>query len=191
MLVRRLVLVLTLSAVAGLGAACGSDDAGGRSSAPAAGGATAAAGSQGSSAGAGGGSSAAAGGNASGGTSGGGAGGASTEQVCAKVVAALDAEKTNLATVIVELTTANMQGDQAAKNKAKADADALVGRLTKAVNAETAKAADPKARAALDGFVAAVAKLLTVESVTDPDFENKLDAAGEEASKYCPAIKEG
>jgi hypothetical protein len=192
MLVRRLLLVLTLSAVAGLSAACGSDDPGNaKGAAPAASGATGAAGSGAASTGAGGGSSGAAGGNASSGTSGGGGAGTSnTEQVCKAVVAALDAEKMNLAQVVVELTTANMQGDQAAKNKAKADADALIARLTKAVNAETAKATDPKARAAIDGFVAAVAKLLTVEGVTDPDFDNKLDKAGEEATKYCPALKE-
>jgi hypothetical protein len=178
MRVRRLWLVLALAAAAGLSAACGSDAGSG-----------AKAGSTASAGGAPAGSSAApstAGGGASG--TPGAAGKASTEEVCKAVVAALDKEKLEIAAVALEMATAEA-GDQAAKTKAQEKANALIARLTKAVNAETAKAADPKVKAALDGFVANVAKILTPQGVADPDFESKFAKAADEAAAYCPALK--
>ncbi|HTJ35363.1 MAG TPA: hypothetical protein VL738_19220 [Dactylosporangium sp.] len=169
---------MTLSVMAGLSAACGADDADEKK----AGGAGATAGTSGA-------APAAGGGTGSPGAAGNG-GGVSTEEMCTKVQAILDNEKMNFANVGFRLATANMDNDEAEKAKAKTEADALIARLTKAVGAETAKAADPKARAAIDGFIATVAKLLTLEAIDDPDYEQKLDAAGEDAAKYCPAIKE-
>ncbi|WP_432830075.1 hypothetical protein [Dactylosporangium sp. CA-092794] len=166
---------MSLSAVTALSAACGSGaEAGGAASAS--GGATSATAGAPSSAPAS--------------TAPGGAGDAkaNTEQVCKAIVDALEPEKAALANVVVELLTANEGGDQAAKTKAKADADALVGRVTKAVNTESVKASDPKFKAALDKLVANFAKLLTPEGVADPEFDKKIDAATADAAAFCPAL---
>ncbi|MGI5239627.1 hypothetical protein [Dactylosporangium sp. CA-139066] len=165
MLVRRLMTVMALSVMAGLSAACGADDdldAGKGVAASAAATASAA----------------------------GGDGKAGTEEVCKTVVDIFTREKLNLAEVMLALATANMDGTQAEKDKAKADAEALLARLNPEVGAAAAKAADPKLKAALDGFMATISKLLTLEAVADPDFEQKFTAASDEATKYCPALKD-
>jgi hypothetical protein len=115
---------------------------------------------------------------------------ADTEAVCTAVVAAYDAEKAELAATLGELISASAAEDQAALAAAKAKGEVVIGRLTDAVDGPIADAADPEAKAALQEFVATFAKALGPEGLDDPAFEAKLDAAGAEAGKYCPALME-
>ncbi|GGM37189.1 hypothetical protein ACFFX1_36670 [Dactylosporangium sucinum] len=115
---------------------------------------------------------------------------ADTEAVCKAVVAAYEAEKMEFLNALAEMLTASLDGDQAALDKARSKGQAIVDRITKAVNPEIAKAADPKAKAALEQFVATVAKMMTAESLEDPEFEAALDKAIADAGVYCPALKE-
>jgi hypothetical protein len=112
-----------------------------------------------------------------------------TEAVCKGVMAAYDKEKAELATVLGELIAAGVKEDKAALAAAKAKGEVVLGRLTKAVNAELVNAADPQAKAALEKFVATFAKVLTIENLDDPAYEAEMDKVTAEAVKYCPGLK--
>ncbi|MET7419693.1 hypothetical protein [Dactylosporangium sp. NPDC005555] len=179
MRMRRMMSALVLAFAAGLSAACGTDaDDTAKSAAPASGTAAPSAAASGAASGATGGATSAAASSPVGAK-------ADTERICKNVIAAFEAEKMQLLEVLLKMATAE---DQATKDKAKADAAALVGRLKTVVDKETATAADPKAKAALQALVATLGKMLTPEGVADPDFEKKLDAATAEASTYCPGL---
>jgi hypothetical protein len=115
---------------------------------------------------------------------------ADTKAVCTAVVAAYDAEKAELAATLGELISASAAEDKAALAAAKAKGEVVIGRLTDAVDGPIADAADPEAKAALQEFVATFEKALGPEGLDDPAFEAKMDAAGAEAGKYCPALME-
>jgi hypothetical protein len=113
---------------------------------------------------------------------------ANTEAVCKAVMAAYDAEKAELANVLGELISAGVEEDKTAIAAAEAKGQALMGRLTKAVSAETAKAVDPAAKAAFDSFMTTFAKSLTIKGLDDAAVEAEMDKASAEVEKYCPAL---
>lgn len=110
---------------------------------------------------------------------------ADTERICKNVVAAFDNDKIKWVEVLLKLAT---EDDPAARDQAKADGVALVGRFKTVVDKETANAADPKVKAALQNLVSTMGTMLTPEAAADPEFETKLDAAIAEAGTYCPAL---
>jgi hypothetical protein len=115
---------------------------------------------------------------------------ADTEAVCTAVVAAYDKEKAELVATLGELISASAAEDQAALAAAKAKGEVVIKRLTDAVEGPIAGATDPEAKAALQSFVATFDKAMGPEGLDDPAFEAKMDAAGAEAGKYCPALME-
>lgn len=115
---------------------------------------------------------------------------AGTEAVCTAVVAAYDKEKAELAATLGELIAAQATEDKAALAAAKAKGEVVIKRLTDAVEGPIAGATDPEAKAALQEFVATFEKAMGPEGMDDPAFEAKMDAAGAEAGKYCPALTE-
>jgi hypothetical protein len=140
-------------------------------------------------------------GDASGDSSTGAAGGAATpsptadltadnEAVCTAVVAAYDKEKAALAATLGELITAQATEDKAALAAAKAKGEVVIKRLTDAVEGPISGATDPEAKAALQEFVSTFEKAMGPKGMDDPAFEAKMDAAGAEAGKYCPALME-
>jgi hypothetical protein len=110
---------------------------------------------------------------------------ADTDRICKNVVAAFQNEKIPLLEAMLKLAT---EEDKAAQAKARADAAAVIERLKIVVDKETANAADPKVKAALQQLIVTLGKMITPESLGDPDFEKKMDAAMAEASTYCPGL---
>ena len=115
---------------------------------------------------------------------------ADTEAVCTAVVAAYDKEKAELVATLGELISASAAEEKAALAAAKAKGEVVIKRLTDAVEGPIAGATDPEAKAALQEFVATFEKAMGPEGMDDPAFEAKMDAAGAEAGKYCPALME-
>jgi hypothetical protein len=110
---------------------------------------------------------------------------ADTERICKTVVAAFDAEKMQILELLLKV---HSEDDQAARAKAVTDGAALVQRLKTVVDKETANAADPKVRTALQELIATLGRMLAPESMDDPDFETKMDAAVAAAAAYCPGL---
>ncbi|MET7419917.1 hypothetical protein [Dactylosporangium sp. NPDC005555] len=113
---------------------------------------------------------------------------ANTEAVCKAVIAAYDKEKEELTAILGEVIMASVKEDKAALATAKAKGQVVIDRLDTAVDAELAKAADPQAKAALRNFVTAFSKILAADNFANSDFEATLDKATTEATKYCPAL---
>ena len=110
---------------------------------------------------------------------------ADTERICKSVVATFNNEKIQLLELLLKV---HMEDDKAVQDKARADAAALVGRIKAVVDKETANAADPKVKAALQELVVTLGRMFTPESMTDPDFETKMDTAVATAATYCPGL---
>lgn len=113
---------------------------------------------------------------------------ANTDAVCTAVVAAYEKEKAELVAALTELIAAGLKDDAAALAAAKAKGAVVLGRLTKAANAEIAKAADPQAKAALEQFVVVSAKVVEGNNIEDDAYQAELDKVTAAAAKFCPGL---
>lgn len=116
------------------------------------------------------------------------AGGTDTAAVCDAVVAAYEKERAALVTALGEMLSANAAQDQAAVDAARAQGEAVVGRLVTAVQGELSGAADPQVKADVQAFVDTFEQAFTPEGLNDPALDAKVDAAAAAAAKHCPAL---
>ncbi|MEV4514403.1 hypothetical protein AB0K00_36260 [Dactylosporangium sp. NPDC049525] len=113
---------------------------------------------------------------------------ANTEAVCTAVKAVYEAEEEALLPVVGELAAASVSGDKAAQAKAQAKGEVILGRISKAVDAELAKAVDPAVKTAIANYAATIAKMLRAEKFGDPSFDAEIDKVNTEVEQYCPGM---
>ncbi|MET7395505.1 hypothetical protein ABZS66_18650 [Dactylosporangium sp. NPDC005572] len=114
---------------------------------------------------------------------------ANTEAVCNAVVAAYKAEEGQLLPLGSAMAKASLSHDQPQIAKVKADAEVVLSRLDKVIDAELAKAADPAAKAAIKHYSVIYADTWRADSYATIDPIDQMDKANAAVKPYCPALK--
>ncbi|MEV4510116.1 hypothetical protein AB0K00_14270 [Dactylosporangium sp. NPDC049525] len=114
---------------------------------------------------------------------------ANTEAVCKAVVAAYKAEEGQLLPLGSAMAKAALSHDQQQIAKVKADAEVVLSRLDRVIDAELAKAADTAAKAAIKQYSVVYADTWRADSFATIDPIDEMDKANAAVKPYCPALK--